>query len=446
MTRYFGTDGLRGKANEKLTPYLTYNIGRFLGGFFGKEGKRAKVLVGKDPRRSSYTIECALVSGITASGGDAYLLHVTTTPSVCFLANADEFDVAVMISASHNQYFDNGIKIIDKNGEKASDEIIEKIEDYIDGKFEYPLKTNEKIGKVEDYFSGRNRYMSHLLSIPENSFKGYKVALDLANGSTYMIAKNVFTSLGAKVVPIFDTPNGVNINEKCGAVFPQALSKAVVENRCDFGFSFDGDGDRCIAVDEKGTVVDGDGILYALSISMKENGILSNNTVVSTVDSNVGLKESLRDEGINVISTKVGDRYVFEKLKEGFMLGGEKSGHIIVKKLMTSGDGIMTALLLSDLAIKKKVPFSTLFRGLKKLPEVSINFAVLDKAVIENEDVKSKIKGIEEKYRPKKLLVRASGTEDVIRIAVSCDNENNAEKAAEEICEIIKEKDLKAMK
>lgn len=441
MPKYFGTDGFRGKANERLTPKEAYAIGRFLGGYYNKNSRKAKILIGKDTRRSSYMLEGALVSGITASGGDAYLLHVTTTPSVSFLSSADDFDVAVMISASHNRYCDNGIKIINSLGEKADDEIIEKIESYLDGKMSFQLKTDEEIGKAEDYFSGRNRYMSMLLSIPENSFKGYKIALDTANGSTYMIAKTVFSSLGAKIVPINDTPNGININENCGATNVNALQKAVVDNACDMGFAFDGDGDRCIACDENGKIVDGDGILFALAVDMKERGILKNDTVVATVDSNIGLDTSLAEKGIRVIRTDVGDRYVYEKMREGYMLGGERSGHIIAKKYMRSGDGIMTALLLTDLAIKKKCPFSALFYELKKLSEYSINLPVNNKSVIKDVGFIKTIENIRERYRLKKLLVRASGTERVIRITVSCDDEKECEKIAKKICELIKEKD-----
>lgn len=438
MAKYFGTDGFRGKANMSLTPKHAYDIGRFLGGYFGTD-KKARILIGKDPRRSSYMLESALVSGITASGGDAYLLHVTTTPSVSHIAFSDGFDAAVMISASHNEYSDNGIKIINSFGEKADDDLIKKIEDYLDGKNSFPLKTGGEIGKVEDYFSGRNRYMSTLLSVPSNSFKGYKIALDTANGSAYMIAKTVFSSLGAKVVAINDDPDGTNINHRCGATDTKSLQKTVVESGADFGFAFDGDGDRCIAVDESGKVVDGDGILFALAIALKERGSLENNAVVATVDSNIGLSSSLKEVGIDTVTTQTGDRFVAERLKKGYSLGGEKSGHIIVRKLMRSGDGVMTALLLSDLAIKNKCPFSTLFSKYKPCFECTINYPTDKKNIAENGDFKAKIAVLREKYAAKKLLVRASGTESVIRITCSCEEEGKSEEVAKKVCEIIKE-------
>ena len=441
LAKYFGTDGFRGKANVKLTAKEAYRIGRFLGWYFGKT-KKARILVGKDPRRSSYTLEYSLVSGITASGGDAYLMHVTTTPSVSYVVSREEFDAAVMISASHNAFCDNGIKIMNSFGEKADDEFIAKIESYLDEEFEIPLSVGDKIGKVEDYFVGRNRYMSFLMSVPSNSFKGYKVALDTANGSTYMIAKTVFSSLGAKVYAINDCPDGININASCGATDVKKLVKQVKDFSCDFGFAFDGDGDRCIAVDENGKVTDGDMILYALAVEMKNKGNLVSDTVVSTVDSNVGLKDSLREKGIQLIETNVGDRFVAAKMKEGYVLGGESSGHIIIKKFMSSGDGILTALMLTETAISKKCPFSTLFSEMTLYPEVKQNVPAADKSVVERVDFIAALESIKARFEAKKLLVRASGTEDVIRITASCESEEKSKECVKAVCEEIREKSL----
>ncbi|MDD4081320.1 MAG: phosphoglucosamine mutase [Eubacteriales bacterium] len=419
MGKYFGTDGFRGEANVGLTVDHAVKIGRFLGHAFNND-HQARIVIGKDTRRSSYMLEDALAAGITASGGDAYLLHVTTTPSVSFITRSEHFDCGVMISASHNLFFDNGIKIMNGNGEKMDDAFLEELEKFLDGDSgDIPYATRENIGKTIDYYGGRNQYMGYLMSMARNSYQGYKVGLDCANGSTWMIAKSVFDALGAQTFVINNQPNGLNINLDCGSTHIHHLQKLVVDNGLDVGFAFDGDADRCLAVDEKGNVVDGDLILYIYSRFMKERGNLPDNTVVTTVMSNLGLYKALEELGIEYKQTAVGDRYVFECMKEnGHMLGGEQSGHIIFGKYANTGDGVLTAIKLMQAMVTQKSPLSKLAEPMTIYPQVLKNVLVKDKdTALEDPQVLEAAKKAEEGLNGSgRVLLRKSGTEPLLRV------------------------------
>ena len=386
MSKYFGTDGFRGEANVTLTVDHAFRVGRFLGWYYSELKRRAgeenapRIVIGKDTRRSSYMFECALAAGITASGADACLMHVTTTPSVSYIAKIDEFDCGIMISASHNPFHDNGIKLINHHGEKMEQEVIDRIEAYLDSDQELPYATGGQIGRVIDYASGRNRYIGYLISLATHSYKDIKVALDCANGSAWMIAESVFEALGAETHVINNTPNGLNINDNCGSTHIQQLQQYVKDNHMDIGFAFDGDADRCLAVDEKGNLVDGDGILYIYGSYMKEREKLANNTIVTTVMSNFGLYKALDALGIQYEKTDVGDKYVYENMRaNGHLIGGEQSGHIIFGKYANTGDGILTAIKLMQAMLSKKVPLSKLTQDLKIYPQVLKNVRVPDK-------------------------------------------------------------------
>ncbi|MBE6771028.1 MAG: phosphoglucosamine mutase [Ruminococcaceae bacterium] len=457
MGKYFGTDGFRGEANENLTADHAYKIGRFLGWYYRELKNRCgcnespKIVIGKDTRKSSYMFEYALVAGITASGSDAYLLHVTTTPSVAYITKIDGFDCGIMISASHNPFYDNGIKLINGNGEKTDDETINYIEDYIDGKLELfgkkwdeiPYAKKENIGKTVDYISGRNRYIGYLISLGIYSFRGYKVGLDCANGSSWNIAKAVFDALGAKTYIINASPNGMNINKNAGSTHIEVLQKYVVENNLDIGFAYDGDADRCICVDEKGDIITGDHILYVCAKYMKEKGDLTNNTVVTTVMSNFGLYKAFDELGIDYAKTAVGDKYVYEYMvKNNNRFGGEESGHIIFSKYATTGDGILTSLKMMEIMIAKKMPMSKLIEGFNVYPQMLINVRVNDKPQARNDaDVIAAVENAEKELGDSgRILVRESGTEPVIRVMVEAKSDEICKKHAEYIVETIKRK------
>ena len=452
--KYFKTDGFRGEVNKTLTSNHAYLIGRFLGWYFQiKKTQKPKILIGKDTRRSSYMLESSLVSGITASGGDCYMLHVTTTPSVSYITKQDEFDCGIMITASHNPYYDNGIKLINKFGEKLDDETCEMIEQYIDGNLNYlnifsndlPLAEKDKIGSVIDYASGRNRYIGYLISLASHSYKELRIGLDCANGSSWMIAKSVFSALGAKVYTISDEPDGLNINKNCGSTHIENLCNFVKENHLDVGFAFDGDADRCIAVDEKGNVTDGDAILYILAKRLEKYGNLNDKMVVATVMSNSGLVKSLENIGFNCTQTSVGDRYVYEKmLNNDYALGGEQSGHIIIKKYATTGDGILTAIMLTEEMCDRKLPLSNLSEGLYIYPQYTKNIPVSDQdAVLGDAEVKSAIKKITDEIGDNgRVLIRKSGTEPVIRIMIEYENYDKCISFANEIAEVITKRRL----
>ena len=445
MGKYFGTDGFRGEANVVLNVEHAFKVGRYLGWYFGQEHK-ARIVIGKDTRRSSYMFEYALAAGLTASGADAHLLHVTTTPSVAYVVRTDEFDCGIMISASHNPFYDNGIKIISGTGQKIAADIEQKIEDYIDGLTgEIPLATRENIGRTTDYVAGRNRYIGYLISLATRSFKNYKVGLDCANGSTSSIAKSVFDALGAKTSVIHAEPDGTNINRECGSTHVEALCRYVKENNLDMGFAFDGDGDRLIAVDENGKEVNGDKILYICGKYLKEQGKLANNTIVTTVMSNFGLYKSLDRIGIDYAKTAVGDKYVYENMLEnGNIIGGEQSGHIIFSKHATTGDGILTALMIMEVVIESKKTLAQLADEVLVYPQLLKNVRVNDKqTALDNEAVKEAIdKAAEALGEDGRILVRASGTEPVIRVMVEAESDELCAKHVYDVIAVMKQENL----
>ena len=452
MGRYFGTDGFRGEANKNLTVEHAYKVGRFIGWYYHQmTGKKCKVVIGKDTRRSSYMFEYSLVAGLTASGADAYLLHVTTTPSVSYVTRTEDFDCGIMISASHNPFYDNGIKLINGTGEKMDEKTISYIEDYIDGKLnlfgeemtDVPFAVREEIGCTVDYAAGRNRYVGYLISLATYSYKNMRVGLDCANGSSWMIAKSVFDALGAKTYVINAEPDGTNINNHAGSTHIEVLQKFVKDNNLDVGFAYDGDADRCIAVDEKGNVVDGDLILYIYGKYMKERGKLLNNTVVTTIMSNFGLYKAFDEAGINYEKTAVGDKYVYENMvQNGHRIGGEQSGHIIFSKYATTGDGILTSMKMMEVILAKKLPLSKLAEPVTIYPQVLKNVRVKSKPEAQNDpDVQEAVAKVAEMLGDTgRILVRESGTEPVIRVMVEAETESLCEKYVDQVIDVIKSK------
>ena len=448
MGKYFGTDGFRGEANVTLTVEDAYKVGRFLGWYYGQKTKadRCRVVIGKDTRRSSYMFEYSLVAGLTASGADVYLLHVTTTPSVSYVVRTEEFDCGIMISASHNSYYDNGIKVINGRGEKLEEETIEKIESYLDGEMgEIPFAKRDAIGRTVDYAAGRNRYIGYLISLATRSFKNMRVGLDCANGSASAIAKNVFDALGAETHVINNTPDGLNINTNCGSTHIEGLQKYVVENHLDVGFAYDGDADRCLAVDSEGKLVDGDKILYVCGKYMKEQGTLVNNTVVTTVMSNFGLYKAFEREGISYEKTAVGDKYVYENMSQnGHCLGGEQSGHIIFSKHATTGDGILTSLKLMEVILEKKETLAKLADEVQIYPQVLKNVRVKDKEAAQaDRDVQAEVQKVSDALGDTgRILVRPSGTEPLIRVMVEAPTDEICGKYVAQVVEMIEKKGL----
>ena len=458
MGKYFGTDGFRGEANVNLTVDHARKVGRFLGWYYGQLKKQAgddapaKIVIGKDTRRSSYMFEYALVAGLTASGADAYLLHVTTTPSVAYVARTEDFDCGIMISASHNPYYDNGIKLINGNGEKMDEATINLVEAYLDSELEVfgqkyeeiPFAHKDAIGCTVDYAAGRNRYMGYLISLGLYSFKGMKVGLDCANGSSWNMAQQIFDSLGAKTFVINAEPDGTNINRDAGSTHIEGLQKYVVENGLDVGFAYDGDADRCLCVDEKGNVVDGDAILYIYGRYMKERGKLLTNTVVTTVMSNFGLYKAFDELGIGYAKTAVGDKYVYEYMtKNGCRIGGEQSGHIIFSKYASTGDGILTSLKMMEVMMAKKKKLSQLTEDLHIYPQVLVNVMVKDKAVAQADaDVQAAISKVAERLGDTgRILVRESGTEPLIRVMVEAETKEICHTYVDEVVSIINKKE-----
>ena len=446
MGKYFGTDGFRGEANVTLTVDHAFKVGRYLGYYYGKKNPegRAKVVIGKDTRRSSYMFEYALVAGLTASGADAYLMHVTPTPSVSYIVRSDNFDCGIMISASHNPYYDNGIKVINGMGYKLEAAVEEEIEAYIDGEIgEIPLATRDNIGKTVDYTMGRNRYIGYLMTIPTRPFKNMRVGLDTANGASYLIAKSVFDALGAKTYIINNDPDGFNINAECGSTHIEKLQAFVKENNLDVGFAYDGDADRCLCVDDKGEIVDGDKILYVCGRYLKDKGELNNNTVVTTVMSNLGLYKAFDKKGINYEKTAVGDKYVFENMMEnGHSIGGEQSGHIIFSKYATTGDGVLTSLMIMEVILGRKVKLSELFNSLTIFPQLLVNIKVTSKDDVMNDPDILKLNDeiAEELGDDGRLLLRKSGTEPVIRVMVEAGTDELCKKYVDRMVDFIKEK------
>ena len=442
--KYFGTDGFRGEANKTLNVYHAFKIGRFIGDYFSKnKNGNGKILIGKDTRRSSYMYEAALSAGITSSGSNAHLMHVTPTPSVSYITKTEDFDCGIMITASHNPYYDNGIKIINSEGEKMEDSFLEELEKYIDSDIEdIDLATDENIGRTVDFIGGRNRYIAYLIQTVTRSFEGIKVGLDCANGASFTIAKPVYDALGADTFVINADPNGYNINKDAGSTHIENLQKFVIENNLDIGFAFDGDADRCIAVDNKGEVIDGDSILYISAKHMKKEGSLNSNTVVTTVMSNIGLYKAFDELGIDYVKTDVGDKYVHACMDEnGYELGGEQSGHIIYKKFANTGDGILTSLKLMEAMIEEKTDIASLRRDLKIYPQKLVNVKVKDKEeTLGNKEVQEKIKAVEDKLQDGgRVLVRKSGTEPLIRVMVEAETDEIAEASVNEIVERIKD-------
>ena len=448
MGKYFGTDGFRGEANVTLTVEDAYKVGRFLGWYYGQKTKadRCRIVIGKDTRRSSYMFEYSLVSGLTASGADVYLLHVTTTPSVSYVVRTEEFDCGIMISASHNPYYDNGIKVINGRGEKLEEETIEKIESYLDGEMgEIPFAKRDAIGRTVDYAAGRNRYIGYLISLATRSFKNMRVGLDCANGSASAIAKNVFDALGAETHVINNTPDGLNINTNCGSTHIEGLQKYVVENHLDVGFAYDGDADRCLAVDSEGKLVDGDKILYVCGKYMKEQGTLVNNTVVTTVMSNFGLYKAFERDGISYEKTAVGDKYVYENMSQnGHCLGGEQSGHIIFSKHATTGDGILTSLKLMEVILEKKETLAKLADEVQIYPQVLKNVRVKNKEAAQaDRDVQAEVQKVSDALGDTgRILVRPSGTEPLIRVMVEAPTDEICGKYVAQVVEMIEKKGL----
>ena len=458
MGKYFGTDDFRGEANKNLTADHAYKIGRFLGWYYGElkhqsgDNAPARIVIGKDTRRSSYMFEYSLVGGLVASGADAYLLHVTTTPSVAYVARVDEFDCGIMISASHNPYYDNGIKLINGNGEQMDEDTISLVEAYLDGNLnifgkdyaEIPYAHRDRIGCTVDYVSGRNRYVGYLISLGVYSFKGMKVGLDCANGSSWNIAKAVFDALGAKTYVINADPNGTNINTDAGSTHIDGLQRFVVEKGLDVGFAYDGDADRCLCVDEKGSVVDGDAILYVYGRYMKEREKLITNTVVTTVMSNFGLYKAFDELGIGYAKTAVGDKYVYEYMqKNGCRLGGEQSGHIIFSKYASTGDGILTSLKMMEVMLAKKMKMSQITEDLHIYPQVLVNVKVKDKAVAQaDKDVQDAVKKVVDALGDTgRILVRESGTEPLIRVMVEAETEEICRRHVDDVVSVITEKE-----
>ena len=445
MGKYFGTDGFRGEANVVLTVEHAFKVGRYLGWYFGQDHK-ARIVIGKDTRRSSYMFEYALAAGLTASGADAYLLHVTTTPSVSYVVRTEDFDCGIMISASHNPFYDNGSKVINSAGHKLEAEVEEKIEAYIDGEIgELPLATKEKIGRTVDYAAGRNRYIGHLISVATRSFKDMRVGLDCSNGSSSAIAKSVFDALGAKTYVINNEPDGTNINTDCGSTHIHVLQEFVKEKKLDVGFAYDGDADRCIAVDENGKVIDGDLILYICGKYLMEQGRLEGNTIVTTVMSNLGLYKACDKIGMKYEQTAVGDKYVYENmLKNGYILGGEQSGHIIFSKHARTGDGILTSLLIMEVILEKKQSLGTLAGEVKIYPQLLKNVRVTDKKTArENPAVQEAVqKAADELGSDGRILVRESGTEPVIRVMVEAATDEICEKYVNSVVKVIEDQGL----
>lgn len=467
MGKYFGTDGFRGEANVTLTSLHAYRIGRFLGWYYASSlsgcntpGHKTRVVIGKDTRRSSYMFEYAIVAGLTASGADAYMLHVTTTPSVSFVTHRDDFDCGIMISASHNPYTDNGIKLVNRHGEKIDDDTIEIIERYLDGgaaalglseeemfEGDLPVATGADVGCIVDYAAGRNRYVGYLISLAAHSYKQFRVGLDCANGASWMIAKAVFEALGAKTYVINANPDGVNINVNAGSTHIEVLKKFVTDERLDVGFAFDGDADRCIAVDENGNEVNGDHILYILGKAMKEQGNLANNTVVTTIMSNMGLYRALEQAGIDYVQTTVGDRFVYENMvQNGHLIGGEQSGHVILKKYATTGDGILTAIMVMEQIVASKLPLSKLAEAVVMYPQVTVNLRVPDKeAVLNHPAVQAKLAACNEKLGGNgRILLRKSGTEPVVRVMVEAPDRHLCDSLSREMAEVIRSEGLTA--
>ena len=445
MSKYFGTDGFRGEANVDLNVQHAMKIGRFLGWYYSQNHK-GRIVLGKDTRRSSYMYECALCAGITASGADVYLIHVSTTPSVSYIARVENFDCGIMISASHNPFNDNGIKLLNSQGEKMEDEVIDLVEKFLDGEpADLPLATGENIGEVIDYSAGRNRYIGYLISLATHSYRNVRVGLDCANGSTWQMGKHIFETLGAETYVMGNRPNGVNVNLDCGSTHIENLQKFVKENHLDVGFAFDGDADRCLAVDEHGNLVDGDAIMYLCAKHMKESGRLGDTKVVTTIMSNFGLYKALDELGIGYEKTAVGDKYVYENMKaNGHLIGGEQSGHIIFHKYANTGDGLLTAIKVMQVMLERKCALSELVKDLTIYPQVLKNAKVVDKdAALNDPDVQKEVAAVTARLGDYgRILLRKSGTEPVLRVMVEAQSLDTCEENVDAVLEVMSRKGL----
>ena len=440
MGKYFGTDGFRGEANVDLTVDHAFKIGRFIGHRFS-QSRPGKVVIGKDTRRSSYMFEYALCAGLTASGADAYLLHVTTTPSVSYIVRADDFDCGIMITASHNPFQDNGIKLINSNGDKMEESFIDELEEYLDSDRVLPFAQRQMIGKTVDYAAGRNRYIGYLISLATRSYKGFRIGLDCANGSTWQMAKSIFDALGADTYVIGNRPDGLNVNVECGATHPETLRQYVLNNHLDIGFSFDGDADRCTAVDEKGNIVNGDAIMYICAKYMQEHSMLGNSKVVTTIMSNLGLYKALDRLGIGYEKTAVGDKYVAENMREyGHLIGGEQSGHIIFARYANTGDGLLTAIKVMEVVTETKQPLSILAEEITAYPQLLRNVEVTDKAeTMDCEEVREAVRNVEESLGSDgRVVLRPSGTEPVLRVMVEALTDELCEEKVNEIIDAMR--------
>lgn len=443
MPKYFGTDGFRGESGTVLNADHAYRIGRFLGWYFHKNESKPRVVIGKDTRLSSYSFEYAVAAGLTASGADAYMLHVIPTPGVSFAVRTGDFDCGVMISASHNPFTDNGIKLLDANGEKMDDATLTEVEKYLDGEIgDLPFATGAKIGRIVDYSAGRNRYTGYLVSLATNSFKSLKIGLDCANGASWMIAPAVFEALGARVSVIGAVPDGTNINNGYGSTHIERLCDHVKRAGLDMGFAFDGDADRCLAVDENGEVVNGDHILYILANALKQQGMLAHNTAVVTVMSNLGLFRALDAADIQYDITPVGDRFLWESMaKNGYRIGAEQSGHVILSKYATTGDGILTAIMLTETVLGKKTSLSKLAASVRMLPQLTQNLRVKDKEkVMKNAEILRLVESLsKDELANGRILLRQSGTEPVVRVMVEADTKQECQCYADMVIQRIKE-------
>ncbi len=446
--KYFGTDGFRGRANEGLNVDHAYKIGRFIGWYYGaKQARKARIIIGKDTRRSSYMFESALVSGLVASGADAYMLHVIPTPGVSYEVVDGAFDCGVMITASHNPFTDNGIKLVNKDGYKMDEDVLEQVEDYIDGEFDVPLATGDVIGRTVDYMQGRNRYISSLIASCGFSLQGLKIGLDCANGAASSVARPVFDALGAETHVINNAPNGLNINVDCGSTHIDQLQRFVVQNGLDVGFAYDGDADRCLAVDERGHVVDGDLILYVCGTYLNKYGRLAKQTVVTTVMSNFGLFKAFDDAGLSYEKTNVGDKYVYACMNENeYSLGGEQSGHIIFGDLAKTGDGILTSLRIMEVLRAEREKLSELTRPVTLYPQQLINVRVTDKeAAMQSPKVNDAVAAAEKFLEGNgRVLVRASGTEPLVRVLAEAPTDELCQQANQIVLDALEEYRLSA--
>ena len=446
--KYFGTDGFRGRANEGLNVDHAYKIGRFIGWYYGaKQARKARIIIGKDTRRSSYMFESALVSGLVASGADAYMLHVIPTPGVSYEVVDGGFDCGVMITASHNPFTDNGIKLVNKDGYKMDEDVLEQVETYIDGEFDVPLATGDSIGRTVDYMQGRNRYISSLIASCGFSLQGLKIGLDCANGAASSVARPVFDALGAETHVINNAPNGLNINVDCGSTHIDQLQRFVVQNGLDVGFAYDGDADRCLAVDERGHVVDGDLILYVCGTYLNKYGRLAKQTVVTTVMSNFGLFKAFDDAGLSYEKTSVGDKYVYACMNENeYSLGGEQSGHIIFGDLAKTGDGILTSLRIMEVLRAEREKLSELTRPVTLYPQQLVNVRVTDKeAAMQSPKVNDAVAAAEKFLEGNgRVLVRASGTEPLVRVLAEAPTDELCQQANQIVLDALEEYRLSA--